>query len=100
VNGSVLPNGNTFTAGSVLANVYPPSPQSPVTFTQEHINALRVHIHAFKVLKSGLPISEKLQQALNPANGSIAGIEKLLQGPNVQARFVDAAVKISKASSE
>jgi ATP-dependent helicase STH1/SNF2 len=44
-----------------------------------------------------LPFS--LQQALNPANESIADIEKLLQGADVQARIVDAAVQVSKASS-
>jgi hypothetical protein len=56
-------------------------------------------LFAFKLLKSGLPIPEKLQPALNPANGSIAAIEKLLQGPDVQAQIVDVVVKISKASN-
>ena len=81
-------------------NAYLPSPQSPVTFTQERIDTLKIQIHAFKLLKSGLPIPEKLQQALNPVNGAIADVEKLLQGPDVQSRIVDAVVKISKAPSE
>jgi hypothetical protein len=61
---------------------------------------MRVQIHAFKLLKSGLPIPEKLQQAFNPANGSIPVIKKLLQGPDMHSRIVDVAIKIGKASSE
>jgi hypothetical protein len=57
-------------------------------------------MHSFKLLKSGLLIPEKLQQALNPANATIANVEKLLQGLNVQFPIFDAAVKISKTSSE
>ena len=98
LNGSTV--ANALTSGPIPPHAYPPSPQSPVTFTQEQINALRVQIHAFKLLKGGMPIPEKLQHALNPANGSIADIEKLLQGHDLPSRIVDAAVKISKASSE
>lgn len=69
-------------------------------FTQEQINVLQVQIHAFEPFKSGLPIPEKTPAGTQPANGAIANIEMLLQGPNVQILIFDAAVKISKSSSE
>ena len=77
MNGTAVPNANPLTSSSIPVHAYPPSPQSPVTFTQEQINALRVQIHAFKLLKSGVPIPEKLQQALNLMNGAIADVEAI-----------------------
>lgn len=94
------PVPSLLSAGPVSNNAYPPSPQSPVLFTQEQIAALRVQIHAYKLVTRGLPIPEHIQQALRPQNSAVQDLEKLLQGPDVPARVVDAAVKLSRSASE
>ena len=96
----VIPASNALTSGSIPNQAYPPSPQSPVAFSQEQINAIKVQIHAFKLISRGLPVPENIQRALHPQNAAMQDLEKLLQGPDVPARIVDAAVKISKAGSE
>ena len=98
ING-VSANSPSLTSGPVPNNVYPPSPQSPVTFTQEQILALKVQIKAYQHIAHGLPIPEELKQALRP-NAIVADVDKILQGPDVPARIVDAAAKIAKAASE
>lgn len=96
----IAPVANALASGPVPNHAYPPSPQSPVAFTQEQISAIKVQIHAFKLISRGFPVPESIQRALHPQNGVIQDLEKLLQGPDVPSRIVDAAVKISKASSE
>ncbi|KAH8103254.1 SNF2-family ATP dependent chromatin remodeling factor snf21 [Phellopilus nigrolimitatus] len=98
LNGIASPN--PLAPGPIPTQAYPPSPQSPVSFNQDQINALRVQIHAFKLIQRGYPVPEHIQQALLPQNGAIQDLEKFLQGPDVPARIVDAAVKINKAPSE
>ncbi|KAI5119788.1 hypothetical protein M0805_006586 [Coniferiporia weirii] len=97
LNGVASPN--PLAPGPVPAHAYPSSPQSPISFNQDQINALRVQIHAFKLIARGLPVPEHLQNAFLPSNGTIQDLDKFLQGPDVPSRIVDAAVKIGKASS-
>lgn len=96
----IAPAANALASGPVPNQAYPPSPQSPVAFTQDQISAIKVQIHAFKLISRGCPVPESIQRALHPQNGVIQDLEKLLQGPDVPSRIVDAAVKISKAGSE
>lgn len=93
------PGANLLAAGQTPTRAYTPTPQSPVSFSKEQINALRIQIHAFKLLSRGEPIPEHIQRVLHPADGALIELEKLLQGPDVPARIVDAAVKMA-ASSE
>ncbi|TDL15839.1 SNF2-family ATP dependent chromatin remodeling factor snf21 [Rickenella mellea] len=78
----------------------PPAPPSPVSFTQDQINALRVQIHAYKLISRGIPVPEPIQQALRPTNQAIPDLEKLLQGPDVPSRIADSAAKLQKSASE
>ncbi|TDL20988.1 hypothetical protein BD410DRAFT_840947 [Rickenella mellea] len=88
-----LVNGHTsaingvipFTNGAALNQPHPPppAPPSPVSFTQDQISALRVQIHAYKLISRGIPVPEPIQQALRPTNQAIPGLEKLLRGPDV-----------------
>ena len=74
----------------------PPSSQTPVSFTGDQISALRAQIHAFKLISRGLAVPEQVQQAIRVPNNAIPDLEKLLQGPDVSSRIVDAAVKVAK----
>lgn len=98
VNG-FQPGANLLAASQTPTRAYTPTPQSPVSFSKEQINALRIQIHAFKLLSRGEPIPEHIQRVLHPADGALVELEKLLQGPDVPARIVDAAVKMA-ASNE
>ncbi|OCB89229.1 SNF2-family ATP dependent chromatin remodeling factor snf21 [Sanghuangporus baumii] len=98
LNGVASPN--PLAAGSVPAQGIPHSPQSPVSFTDEQVAALRAQIQAFRHIQRGAPIPEHIQAALLPRNNAIANLEKSLQGPDVPARIVDAAVKINGAAGE
>jgi ATP-dependent helicase STH1/SNF2 len=60
------------------------------------MNALRSQVHAFKLVSRGLPVPENLQEAVHVPNQAIQNLENRLQGPNVDARIIDAAVKIHK----
>jgi ATP-dependent helicase STH1/SNF2 len=84
----------------VPASAYPPSPQSPVSFTQDQVAALRAQIQAFKSLQRGAPLPDYIRQALLPQNHAINNLEKTMQGPDVTARIVDAAVKVNGVQSE
>ena len=84
-----MPNGHA-------ANGTPAAAQTPVSFTQPQISALRAQIHAYKLLSRGLPIPEQLQQAIRVPNTAIPDLEKSVQPPDVPARIVDAAVKVAK----
>ncbi|KAF8640822.1 hypothetical protein AX17_000471 [Amanita inopinata Kibby_2008] len=81
---------------SAPSQPYPAPPQSPVSFTPDQITALRAQIQAFKLLSRGHTIPESLLQALRLPNSAILELERTLQGPDVQSRIVDAAVKASK----
>ncbi|GLB36607.1 putative snf2-ATP coupling, chromatin remodelling complex [Lyophyllum shimeji] len=94
-----LTNGSSpasLTSGPIPPQAVPAPPQTPVSFTPEQINALRAQIHAFKLLTRGLPVPESIQQAIRVPNTAIPDLEKLLQGPDVSSRIVDAAVKVAK----
>lgn len=94
----VLTNGSnptSITSGPVPIQPPPPS-QTPVSFTQDQIGALRAQIHAFKLISRGMPIPEHIQQAIRVPNNAIPELEKLLQGPDVTSRIVDAGVKVAK----
>ena len=98
-NGIASPH--PLSAGSLPAHQsIPPSPQSPVSFTPEQLGALKNQIAAFKALQKGDPIPEHLRNALLPQNyaNTINNLEKVIQGPDVPSRIVDAAVKINGAT--
>ncbi|KAF5377272.1 hypothetical protein D9615_006425 [Tricholomella constricta] len=97
-----LTNGsspNSITSGPVPTQPIPPPSQTPVSFTPEQIGALRAQIHAFKLIARGLPVPENIQQAIRVPNNAIPDLEKLLQGPDVTSRIVDAAVKVAKGEA-
>ena len=93
-----LTNG-TITTPSIspghLPNQPIPSSQNPVSFTHDQINALRAQIHAFKLISRGL-FPEHVQQAIRVPNTAVADLEKVIQGPDVPSRIVDAGVKSAK----
>jgi ATP-dependent helicase STH1/SNF2 len=100
-NGHILPltNGSSpspITSGPVPNPPNPPPSQTPISFTGDQISALRAQIHAFKLISRGLPVPEPVQQAIRVPNTAIPDLEKLLQGPDVPSRIVDAAVKVAK----
>lgn len=96
-NGTPVPNGNPLTTGSVPAQPYPTASTTPVSFTPDQINALRVQIYAFKMLQRGMPVPDVVQKALHSPYQNIPELEKLLQGSDVNARVIDNAVKVQKA---
>ncbi|KAI0668688.1 SNF2 family N-terminal domain-containing protein [Trametes maxima] len=98
-NGTPAVNGNPLTSGPVPQQPYPSSPQTPVSFTPDQINALRAQIHAFKLISRGLPVPDSLQQAIRVPNQAVPDLQTLLQGPDVNARVVDSAVKIHKSAN-
>ncbi|EJD04470.1 SNF2-family ATP dependent chromatin remodeling factor snf21 [Fomitiporia mediterranea MF3/22] len=98
LNGVASPN--PLAGGPIPAHAVPPSPASPVSFTEDQVAALRTQIHAFRSIQRGAPIPEHIQNALLPQNNAITALEKSVQGPDVPARIVDAAVKINGAPSE
>jgi ATP-dependent helicase STH1/SNF2 len=97
-NGHIPPltNGSSITSGPVPNQPNPPTSQTPVSFTGDQIGALRAQIHAFKLITRGLAVPEQVQQAIRVPNNAIPDLEKLLQGPDVSSRIVDAAVKVAK----
>ncbi|KAI0770991.1 SNF2 family N-terminal domain-containing protein [Trametes elegans] len=98
-NGTPVMNGNPLTSGPVPQQPYPSAPQTPVSFTQDQINALRAQIHAFKLISRGLPVPDNIQQAIRVPNQAVPDLQTLLQGTDVNARVVDSAVKIHKSAS-
>ncbi|TFK38607.1 SNF2-family ATP dependent chromatin remodeling factor snf21 [Crucibulum laeve] len=94
MNGSPAPS-----SGPAPAQSFPPTSQTPVSFTQDQIVALRTQIHAFKLISRGLPVPESVQKALFVPNNAVPELERLLQGPDVSSRVVDAAVKITKGET-
>ncbi|KAF8971597.1 SNF2 family N-terminal domain-containing protein [Flammula alnicola] len=96
-NGSAAPA--SITAGPVPTQPFPSTSQTPVSFTSDQINALRAQIHAFKLIARGHPVPEHIQQAIRVPNTAIPDLEKMLHGPDVPSRIVDAAVKVAKGES-
>lgn len=98
-----LTNGSTPTpslsSGPLPTQPFPPTSQTPVSFTTDQINALRAQIQAFKLISRGQPVPDHLQQAIRVPNSAIPDLEKMLQGPDVPSRIVDAAVKAAKGES-
>ena len=94
-----LINGTTaapsITPGPAPSQPFPAS-QTPVSFTNDQISALRAQIHAFKLLSRGQTVPEHVQHAIRVPNSSVADLEKVVQGPDVPSRIVDAAVKATK----
>ena len=97
-NGVVPPAVPSIASGPVPSQAYPQAPRTPVSFTPDQINALRVQIHAFKLISRGLPVPEPVQQAIRVPSSAIPDLEKLLQGQDVNARVVDSTVKMLKGS--
>ncbi|KAJ3514926.1 hypothetical protein NLJ89_g2080 [Agrocybe chaxingu] len=99
-HGQPLTNGSvtapSLTSGPLPTQPFPSTSQTPVSFTGEQINALRAQIHAFKLISRGHPVPEHVQQAIRVPNNAIPELEKALQGPDIQSRIVDAAVKVAK----
>jgi ATP-dependent helicase STH1/SNF2 len=62
-----------------------PSQQTPVSFTNDQIHALRAQIHAFNLISRGQTVSESVQHAIRVPNTAVADLEK-----------DDAAVKTAK----
>ncbi|KAI8983220.1 SNF2 family N-terminal domain-containing protein [Trametes punicea] len=98
-NGTPTANGNSLTSGPVPQQPYPSTPQTPVSFTPDQVNALRAQIHAFKLITRGLPVPEPIQQAIRVPNQAVPDLQTLLHGPDVNARVVDRAVRIHKSAS-
>ena len=102
VNGHSQPltNGSaaapSITSGPIPAHSLPPTSQTPVSFTNDQITALRAQIHAFKLISRGHPVPENVQQALRVPNTAVADLEKVLQGPDLPSKIVDAAVIAAK----
>ncbi|KAJ7139490.1 SNF2-family ATP dependent chromatin remodeling factor snf21 [Mycena epipterygia] len=101
-NGHAVTNGggpslaSAITAGPIPTQPFPPTSQTPVSFTPDQINALRAQIHAFKLISRGLPVPDNIQQALRVPNNAVPELEKLLQGTDVNGRVVDNAVRAAK----
>ncbi|RDB29065.1 Chromatin structure-remodeling complex subunit snf21 [Hypsizygus marmoreus] len=93
-----LPNGSAITSGPIPQSIPPQSP-TPVSFTSDQISALRAQIHAFKLICRGMAVPETVQQAIRVPNNAIPELEKLLQGPDVPSRIIDAAVKVAKGEA-
>ncbi|KAG5221318.1 SNF2-family ATP dependent chromatin remodeling factor snf [Salix suchowensis] len=86
----------SLTSGPIPNSPLPPTSQTPISFTNDQINALRAQIHAFKLISRGLPVPDNVQQAIRVPNTAVPELEKLLQGPDVSSRIVDNAVKTAK----
>lgn len=84
---------------SPVPPAYPSAPQSPVSFTNDQINALRAQIQAFKLIQRGSRVPEQLQAAIRVPNQAVPELEKLLRGDDVDlnGRIVDNAVKVHKS---
>jgi len=98
-HGPSLTNGaapTSLTSGPIPAQPFPPTSKTPVSFTAEQIGALRAQIYAFKLITRGQPVPEHIQQAIRVPNNAVADLEKMLHGPNIPSRMVDAAVKVTK----
>ena len=100
LNGVGVAAPNPLAAGQIPAHSYQNNPPSPVPFTEEQYRALKAQVGAFNQIKKGLPISDHILKSLIPQNTAILDLEKEIQGPNIPARIVDAAAKISSASGE
>ncbi|EGN94088.1 hypothetical protein SERLA73DRAFT_126110 [Serpula lacrymans var. lacrymans S7.3] len=95
------PNGNaasgqSFTSGPVPSQPFPAPSTTPVSFSQDQINALRAQIAAFKYISRGIAVPDHIQQAIRVSNTAAPDLQKLLQGQDVNARIVDSAVKVQK----
>lgn len=96
-----LTNGNlTSVSAGPVPQSFPPTSQTPVSFTGDQINALRAQIHAFKLVSRGVPVPDYIQQAIRLPNNAIPDLEKTLNGPDVPSRVVDAAVKLAKGEAD
>ncbi|OCH84723.1 hypothetical protein OBBRIDRAFT_741110, partial [Obba rivulosa] len=71
-SGTSMASGHPLTNGPVPTTVPPHSPQTPVSFTPEQINALRAQIHAFKILSRGMSVLERLLAAMRAPNNAPA----------------------------
>ncbi|KAF7367428.1 Chromatin structure-remodeling complex subunit snf21 [Mycena sanguinolenta] len=97
-NGHAVTNGSgpSLASAPIPSQSFPPTSQTPVSFTPDQVNALRAQIHAFKLITRGLPVPENIQQALRVPNNAVPELEKLLQGSDVNGRVVDNAVRAAK----
>ena len=101
-HGPSLTNGSavtSLTSGPIPSQSFPATSQTPVSFTAEQIGALRAQIYAFKLITRGQPVPEHIQQAIRVPNNAVADLEKMLHGPDIPSRIVDAAVKVTKGES-
>ncbi|KAF7437300.1 hypothetical protein PC9H_004139 [Pleurotus ostreatus] len=96
LNGNAASNPPSLTSGPIPNSPLPPTSQTPISFTNDQITALRAQIHAFKLISRGLPVPDNVQQAIRVPNTAVPELEKLLQGPDVSSRIVDNAVKTAK----
>ena len=85
------------TNGHANGSLPPAPPQSPVSFSQDQIGALRAQISAFKLLSRGMPVPESIQHAMRVPNNAVPELEKLLQPPDTPTKIIDSAVKVAKA---
>ncbi|KAH7926188.1 hypothetical protein BV22DRAFT_1033109 [Leucogyrophana mollusca] len=97
LNGGAM-NGQSITSGPLPTQPIPGPSTTPVSFTADQINALRAQIMAFKLISRGNPIPDHIQQAIRVQNTAIPDLEKIIQGPDVNARIVDSAVKVQKGA--
>lgn len=93
-----MSNGNGLTNGAGPSQPYPQAPSTPVSFTQEQIDALRAQIQAFKLLTRNKPVPQAIQQAMRLPNQVMPELQKLLQG-DVNTRVMDSAVKVHKSAT-
>ncbi|KZT68788.1 hypothetical protein DAEQUDRAFT_765988 [Daedalea quercina L-15889] len=98
-NGSAMPNGSGLANGTGTTPSYPQAPSTPVSFTQEQIEALRAQIQAFKMLTRNKPVPPAIQQAMRIPNQVAPELQKLLQGGDINTRVIDSAVKVHKSAT-
>lgn len=101
MNGNVAaPTPNPLTNGPVQSHPgYPSAPQTPVSFTPEQIDALRAQIQAFKLISRGMAVPDHIQQSMRVPNHAVPELERVLHGPNPNARIIDNTVKLHKSLS-
>ncbi|KAH9938975.1 P-loop containing nucleoside triphosphate hydrolase protein [Epithele typhae] len=96
-NGVPATNGNVLSAGPVPSQAYPPPSQTPVSFTTDQIQTLRMQIQAFKLISRGMPVPDHIQQGIRMPAQTVSDLQGMLHGADVNARVVDSAVKVHKS---
>jgi len=93
INGTPTPpSGSIPNPGQIVT-------QTPISFTQDQVIALRNQIQAYKFITRNVPLSESMLQAIRVQNSAISDLEKVVQPATMINRIVDAAVKSAKGEA-